>query len=70
MYHAFAEACYSVPNPRGNGVKWTGVTIVPANRAAQLARVEPQYWNYVDESDAVTSVLGAVGDAARSGGAT
>lgn len=48
MYHAFAEACYSVPNPRGNGVKWTGVTIVPANRAAQLARVEPQYLDLVN----------------------
>ena len=48
MYHAFAEACYSVPDPRGNGVKWTGVTIVPANRAAQLARVEPQYLDLVD----------------------
>ena len=38
--------------------------------ADELIEYASKHWNYVDESDAVTSVLGAVGDAARSGGAT
>lgn len=51
---------------------YEGLRAVLAGRtdADELIEYASKHWNYVDESDAVTSVLGAVGDAARSGGAT
>lgn len=49
-----------------------GLRAVMAGRddADELIEYASKHWNYVDESDAVCIVLGAVGDAARSGGAT